>query len=655
MFLRSGFLASYAAASLAALTAALLLEGHAQSQPIHPDSGAEPAGFFVTSTEPDRTGAEPILVRVRVGSEQAWEALRSLDAKLYLRGDGFVLVKLYPDELPSLTSSGLPWRQLSVPHPGPLYYLLPGRGSPTLPFPGIYVVGDEREGTIVTGDLQAVSRARSSGYLTIPLDREWPMWRSGFLDLEFVHDAVITDIHVASLVRLISPDTLASYIHRLQNFGTRYSGTSGNARAGRWIVDTLERFGYPDTDYDVIEGPKGELLGNPGNVTGSKPGQTHPEFRVLLGGHYDSITNGGSTPPEVEAPGADDNASGVAAALEVARMLAKVDLDATVEYVFFSEEEQGLIGSRRYATELVLDGVPADRLFFINMDMIGNNDEDQWRVQIFTDKDSKPLADLIGRVAEAYTDVLPVLPGNAGRSDHASFQQVGYPAVFIHEYNFSEVYHSTRDRLSYLEMDYMAEVVRMVMATVLHLANSAEPPTEIVAEADENGDVELDWTHSTDADLIGYQVEVLSEGGAIVDPIFTSDSHCVISHDVLEAGSIARVRSVDVLGAGEPREIFIGTTTHVAARAYPNPVMDAVQFEVFVPGVSTAVDGALSVWDAAGRLVHSVRYQGLGRGSHVLAWDGRTQDGERVPSGVYFYRFEAKGIGDQGGKLLVVQ
>ena len=91
------------------------------------------------------------------------------------------------------------------------------------------------------------------------------------------------------------------------------------------------------------------------------------------------------------------------------------------------------------------------------------------------------------------------------------------------------------------------------------------------------------------------------------------------------------------------------------ARAFPNPVSDEVRFQVFVPGFGSSVDGTVSVLDAAGRLVRSIRYEGLSRGTHVLEWNGESSDGGRVPTGVYFYVFEAEGVGSHAGKLLVLR
>ena len=104
----------------------------------------------------------------------------------------------------------------------------------------------------------------------------------------------------------------------------------------------------------------------PGNVVATKIGSTAPEYHILVGGHYDSIASGGLA--GISAPGADDNASGTAAALEIARLLAGVELDATVEFVLFTAEEIGLLGSLEYVTQLAANKVPTETIFFINME-----------------------------------------------------------------------------------------------------------------------------------------------------------------------------------------------------------------------------------------------------------------------------------------------
>jgi aminopeptidase YwaD len=509
----------------------------------------------------------------------------------------------------------------------------------------------------VTGDAGAIAAAADAGYLTIALDRPWPILGSGFTGVTFVHDSATRDDEYYRLTRFISRDSLASYVKHLQDYGTRHTESAQVIRAGKWLVDTLGRFGYPDTLFEGYEGGDKDLIaGTAGNVTGSKPGLRHPEFRILVGGHYDSITHGESVPPWIEAPGADDDASGVAAALEIARVLSSYPLDATVEYVMFAAEEGGLRGSKHYAAQLAADGVPADKLFLINMDMIGNCEGLPWRVKIISNRASQPLADVVGNVAEAYTELSPVMMGNTADSDHASFHQAGYPAIMLHEFDFSTVYHSRKDRLSEMEMDYMTEIVRTVAASVLHLAVLADPPSGLIAACSDSGGMDVEWLHSLDADVIGYHVELMDGNGRVVHTTFTNESHVRIPEEALDGAEAVQVRAEDVLGEGDPSEaVYFGGGGTVAAKAVPNPTTAGVRFHVFTPGSGATVSATVKVVDAAGRLMRSIEYGAIDRGSQVLEWDGRTSNGDPAPTGVYFYVFEARGVGRRAGKLMVVR
>jgi len=150
------------------------------------------------------------------------------------------------------------------------------------------------------------------------------------------------------------------------------------------------------------------------NVIAVKRGTTLPGEVVVVGAHRDSVP---------VSPGANDNASGTAALLEAARLLAGVRTARTVHVVAFGAEELGLIGSRFYAQH------PPGRIVgMVNMDMVGRG-----VLAIGNSSDDTTLVDLAERLAARLN--LPVAKvarrGPAG-SDHASFEQIGVPAVFIH-------------------------------------------------------------------------------------------------------------------------------------------------------------------------------------------------------------------------------
>lgn len=593
-----------------------------------------------------------VLVKVKVESPAEWRALSSLGAELYHREDGTALVRIRPGQLPSLDSFGFVWRELFGASSGPLYLFMSETGLPALPPLGAVVL-DERDGTaIVTAGADVLSAARSLGIKTIPLGRKLSFEPYGFLDLEFIHDVVTPDIRFAAVIQHVSEDTLRSAIQHLENYGTRHCESFQITRAADWMQRRLVLMGYEGTYLQDVKNAHGLDLPSQ-NVIATKPGRTHPQFRIIVGGHYDSIVHGF---PEQIAPGADDNASGTAGTLEIARLLAGIDLDATVQFVLFTAEEIGLFGSEEFAAQLSENDVPKDEVFCINMDMIAHVENDPWKVRIYNDKISTPMAGLALRVGEAYTELIPALSGWTPYSDHASFSRHGYPAIFVQEGDDNLRLHTPDDLLIHLDMGYAAEVVRMVLATVLHMGRLAEPPDAITASETASGEILVEWNHSTDADVIGYQLELLDSDQNLLAKQFTTENQATLDpQDIGEIGWV-RVRAEDVLGEGPVSEtILVGAGELIVLGATPNPTRGRCRFDLFIPGYGGDVDASFKIVDASGRLVRSIRDGNLARGPHVLEWNSVFDDGSRVPDGVYFYLLDIAGVGRQTGKIMVVQ
>ena len=479
-----------------------------------------------------------------------------------------------------------------------------------------------------------------------------PAGTSGFLGPEFIHDTITRDPAYWDLLERVSPDTLGAVIQHLQDYGTRHTSSVQALHAGRWIVKRLVGYGYSDTLMQQIKiGDKVHLA--PRNVIATKEGITRPEFRIVIGGHYDSITFGEAVPPEIEAPGADDNASGTAGTMEIARLVRDMELDATVQFVLFGAHEEGLYGSLEFARNLVDEGMPQDKLFYINLDMIANADSKKpWKVTVYTDDRSEPLAVLMERILKSYTDLLPLRAGNR-YADQTSFQQQGYPAIFMHEADFSPNYHSRRDLLIHLEMDYEAEVVKAVLAMVLHLALIADPPENLRACGTEAGGLRLDWDHSPDADLTGYQVELLDGQRRLINKHATTDNFLTLNRSETSSVSWVRVKAEDVLGESDPSEaVFVGGGGFVVRGATPNPAANECAFDIFIPDSGDRPVPPMRIFDASGRLVRSFP---LSQGSQTLRWDISSDSGESLPSGVYLFVIEIEGAGSKTGKIMVVR
>ncbi len=286
------------------------------------------------------------------------------------------------------------------------------------------------------------------------------------------------DPDIQSLVEGILEDSIRAVGERLVGFRTRFVGTNSNRSAGDWISARLLNAGYPEVRFEpftisldrtllgrrfILDGVEGR------NVAVIKPGVLRPEKFVLLGAHYDSInlSNPGSVtqPDTTYAPGADDNATGTAVVLEIARLLFITDLDLSVVFVLFDGEELGLWGSRSYA-ELIRERVD-DISAVLNVDAIGTRSaEFPTAFTIDTSSRSLDLAEEIAQAAHDYTDLVPRNRAGTGPfelistgtregcncSDHQAFLDLGYPAVGIHQY-FGSVSRINTDRDGFVGLE----------------------------------------------------------------------------------------------------------------------------------------------------------------------------------------------------------
>ncbi len=185
------------------------------------------------------------------------------------------------------------------------------------------------------------------------------------------------------------------------------------------------------------------------NVVGTKRGTTRPDEIIVAGGHFDSVPGG---------PGANDNASGVAATLEAARALSGVRTARTVQFVLFSGEELGLFGSAAFAAEH-RQGVVA----MINLDMVGWGD----RLMVGT---SPGRDDSVVSAAERAAQRLGITVSRfrSGGSDHVNFERYGIPTVFFHR-GIDPYYHQPTDVPANISPRHLEEAARLLVGLIQEL------------------------------------------------------------------------------------------------------------------------------------------------------------------------------------------
>jgi Zn-dependent M28 family amino/carboxypeptidase len=203
-------------------------------------------------------------------------------------------------------------------------------------------------------------------------------------------------------------------------------------------------------------------------VVATKPGVASDD-QVIICGHFDSI----SEDPYNLAPGADDNASGTAAVLEAARVMASQAYERTIKFLCFSGEEMGPYGSAAYVDSVKQAGDVI--IGALNLDMIGYVDSAPESVDIISNTASEWLADLTIDCGNAYVPGLPSLKtvdDTQMTSDHSSFWLAGYSALELIEDSppVYPYYHTTGDTLGNLTQSFATDVVKLAVATLAELA-----------------------------------------------------------------------------------------------------------------------------------------------------------------------------------------
>ncbi len=284
---------------------------------------------------------------------------------------------------------------------------------------------------------------------------------------------------IQKIVSDINPDSIKLFIKQLQSFGTRYALASNRDAIAEWLKDQFERMGYSDIEiqtflcYTKWSSQNIDTTTWQKNVITTLPGRTHLDEICIIGGHYDSFT---WENPMNFAPGADDNASGTASVLEIARVMKIRDYkpECTIKFITFAAEEfmrVGNSGAEHYAQEAV--NMNLNIKLMINNDMISHkySSLERSRVAINYYSGYEYLLEIAKIFTNQFTIVTPVDGELDSGSDSYPFWEKGFPSIYFEEYDFSPFWHSEQDTLGEYSMAYCAEVTKAAAALLLYAAN----------------------------------------------------------------------------------------------------------------------------------------------------------------------------------------
>lgn len=301
----------------------------------------------------------------------------------------------------------------------------------------------------------------------------------------YSYDSEKPEILIQRLIEQVSFDNISTHILYLQDageipgwdtLGSRYSfNTIECLQKAEYIITQFGNYGI-FTSYDEFVYNQCKMK----NIIATQFGLFTSSYYIVCA-HYDSYAIGADT--SGPAPGADDNASGVSALLECARILSRIPVIYTVKYIAFSGEEQGRCGSDWFA---VCSKNNNDNILgVINLDMIAYNTTNYQKVDIITNSFSEWLADAMIKNNTFYNIGLDTIKkyvdANIRYSDHASFWDCGYYAICGIEnkspniddlpyYTSNIYYHTPQDTLNKLNIELNVKITKLVLATLAELA-----------------------------------------------------------------------------------------------------------------------------------------------------------------------------------------
>jgi acetylornithine deacetylase/succinyl-diaminopimelate desuccinylase-like protein len=367
---------------------------------------------------------------------------------------------------------------------------------------------------------------------------------------------------IQKMLKEVSAKNIETSIRKLVSFGTRNTLSDQNnpargiGAARDWIYSEFQKISNDCGNCLTVE--KQTFLQQPTankrvleptsltNVVATLRGTTDPDRVYVVSGHYDSMCTSPSD-AKCDAPGANDDASGTAAVIEMARVMSKRKFDATIIFMTVAGEEQGLLGATYFAEQAKLNKMNIEAMF--TNDIIGGalafkNAANRQSVRVFSegvpsneteaeantrrgtggenDSASRQLARFIKETADLYSPKFAVtmvyrrdryLRGG----DHIPFLERGFTAVRITETNedYNRQHQNIRtengveygDLPDFVDFEYVASVTRVNAASLARLALAPARPRGVgMVTARLGNDTELKWDASAEADIAGYEI-----------------------------------------------------------------------------------------------------------------------------------------------------
>ena len=394
------------------------------------------------------------------------------------------------------------------------------------------------------------------------------------------------DPEISAYVKLVSKDSLKANVEKLVSFGTRHTMSSttddrkGIGAARNWVLSKFRNYAqnaggrmevFLQNEDLEPDGKRINKATNLGNAIAILKGTDPTDKRIIIiSGHLDSRVSDVLNATDF-APGANDDASGVAAVIEAARVLSKSKFPISILFVAVSGEEQGLLGAKMLADKAKEDQWIIEAV--LNNDMIGNNgfdapkNEKIPKLRVFSeglsafdteinaakirnlglenDGNARQLARYVKEIGEKYVKNIEIkliyrndrfLRGG----DHTQFVNHGFTAVRLTDYyeNYDHQHQDVRtennkkfgDLIEFMDFDYLKTNTTVNVAVLANLAKSTPKPENVLMDVKElSNTTKLTWEKPASGEVKGYHVLYRETDRSVwTHKIFTTETSYIV-------------------------------------------------------------------------------------------------------------------------------
>jgi len=341
-------------------------------------------------------------------------------------------------------------------------------------------------------------------------ETEMPFVLMDFIPIQLKPEIILnrpslSRVNFGNLLTQVNADSIMWFIQSLQDFTTRNAFADNRLDVANWIKNQFIRFGItnahvePFLQYGILQY----------NVVATIQGTIAPDKYIIVGGHHDSITNG--TDPLVFAPGADDNASGSAAALEMARVMHvnNYQPESSIRFVTFACEEYGLWGSKYHAQQTQLQ--ETDVKLVINHDMIAycTQNPDEWLIRLMPYQGFEGYTLYAMDVIDTQTTLTSYAGSmNSASSDSYPFWQRNFPVIYFFEHEFCPYYHSINDVVANCNPQYVKEAIKASTAVCVTYDQIPSPISYVtVSDTGTGNSLSIQWSvDAIESDVTNYKI-----------------------------------------------------------------------------------------------------------------------------------------------------